>query len=71
MKNKIKLSIMIIVIIAAVGGGIALIQLSQAAVIALNLSRQKTMYMARQYALVWDGKIDGYIKVKFRATTPR
>jgi len=63
MNNKIKLSIMIIIIIAVVGGGIALIQLSQASAIALNLARQKTMYMARQYALVWDGKIDGYIKV--------
>ena len=63
MKNKAKLSIMIIVIMAAVGGGIALIQLSQATVITLNLSKQKTMYMARQYAHIWDGKIDGYIKV--------
>ena len=63
MKHKIKLSIIIIIIIAVVGGGIALIQLSQASAIALNLSRQKTMYMARQYALIWDGKIDGYIKV--------
>jgi methyl-accepting chemotaxis protein len=61
--NKIKLSVMIIVIIAVIGGGVALIQLSQATTIALNLSKQKTMYMARQYAHVWDGKIDGYIKV--------
>jgi methyl-accepting chemotaxis protein len=63
MKNKIKLSIIIIIIITVVGGGIALIQLSQASAIALNLAGQKTMYIARQYALVWDGKIDGYIKV--------
>jgi len=63
MKNKVKLSIMIIVIIAIVGGGIVIVQLSQASSITLNLSRQKTMYMARQYAQLWDGKIDGYIKV--------
>jgi methyl-accepting chemotaxis protein len=29
----------------------------------LNLSKQKTLYLARQYAKEWDGKIDGYIKV--------
>jgi len=63
MKNKAKLSILIIAVIAVVGGGIAIVQLSQASAITLNLSRQKTMYMARQYAQVWDGKIDGYIKV--------
>jgi len=54
---------MIIAIIAVVGGGIVIVQLSQSSKITLNLSRQKTMYMARQYAQVWDGKIDGYIKV--------
>jgi len=54
---------MIIVIIAVLAGGIAIVQLSHSSGITLNLSRQKTMYMARQYALVWDSKIDGYIRV--------
>jgi methyl-accepting chemotaxis protein len=63
MKNKIKLSIMIIIIITVVGGGIALIQLSHSTSIAKDLAREKTMFMARQNALVLDFKIDGYIKV--------
>jgi methyl-accepting chemotaxis protein len=63
MKNKIKLSIMIIIIITVVGGGVALIQLKQSTAIAMDLASQKTMFLARHYALVWDGKIDGYIKV--------
>ena len=50
MKSKIKLSIMIIGIIAVLACGIAMVQLSQSSGITLNLSRQKTMYMARQYA---------------------
>jgi len=63
MKIKIKLSIMMIAIVLVVGGGIAVIELIQASNIALRLSRQKTMYLGRQYAKEWDGKIDGYIKV--------
>jgi len=52
-----------IAIVVAVAGGIAVIELVQASSIAMKLSRQKTMYMARQYAKEWDGKVDGYIKV--------
>jgi len=63
MKKKAKTSIVIIAIIAIFAGGVIIIQLSQASNITLNMSKQKTMYMARQYAQVWDGKIDGYIKV--------
>ena len=63
MKIKFKLSILMIVIVAVIAGGLAIIQLKEASNIALNLSKEKTMYMARQYAKEWDGKIDGYIKV--------
>ncbi|GBU26689.1 methyl-accepting chemotaxis protein [Treponema sp. R8-4-B8] len=63
MKIKIKLSIMMIAIMAVIAGGIAIIQLRQASDIALNLSKQKTMYLARQRAQYWDGRIGGYIQV--------
>jgi len=63
MKIKIKLSILMMGIVLVVAGGVAMIQLNRAASIALKLSKQKTMYLARQYAKEWDGKIDGYIKV--------
>ncbi|WP_461257766.1 HAMP domain-containing protein [Treponema sp. R80B11-R83G3] len=63
MKIKIKLSIMMIAIMAVIAGGIAIIQLKQASNIALNLSKQKTMYLARQRAQYWDGRIGGYIQV--------
>jgi methyl-accepting chemotaxis protein len=62
MKYKTKLSIMIISIMVIAVGGVSMIQLSQASGITMNLSRQKTMYLARQYALVFENKIDGYIK---------
>jgi len=63
MKIKIKLSLMMIAIVAIVAGSIAVIQLVRASSIALNLSRQKTMYLARQYAQYWDGRMNGYINV--------
>jgi signal transduction histidine kinase/CheY-like chemotaxis protein/HPt (histidine-containing phosphotransfer) domain-containing protein len=63
MENRVKLSIIVIVIMVMIAGGIPIAQLWNASNVALNLSRQKTMYMARQYAQFWDDKIDGYIKV--------
>jgi len=63
LKIKIKLSILLIAVVVVVAGSIAVIELRQASDIALRLSRQKTMYLAREYAKEWDGKIDGYIKV--------
>ena len=63
MKIKVKLSILMIGIVLVVAGGVAIIELQQASSIALRLSKQKTLYLARQYAKEWDGKIDGYIKV--------
>jgi len=63
MKIKVKLSIMMIIIVAVVSGGIAIIQLNQATDITMNLAKQKTMYLARQRAQYWDGRIGGYIQV--------
>jgi methyl-accepting chemotaxis protein len=63
MKIKFKLSILIIAIVAVVAGGIAVIQLKKASSIALDLSMQKTMYLARQRAQYWDGRMNNYINV--------
>jgi len=63
MEYKVKLSIIVIVIMVVIAAGVPVLQLRNASNVALNLSRQKTMYLARQYAQYWDGKIDGYIKV--------
>jgi methyl-accepting chemotaxis protein len=61
MKIKIKLSIMMIAIVAIVAGGIAVIELQKASEIALRLAKDKTMYLARQRAQYWDGRLNGYI----------
>jgi len=63
MEKRVKLSIIVIVIMVVIAAGVPVLQLRNASNVALNLSRQKTMYLARQYAQYWDGKIDGYIKV--------
>jgi len=61
MKIKIKLSIMMIAIVAVVAGSIAVIQLVRASDIATNLAKDKTMYLARQRAQYWDGRLNGYM----------
>jgi len=63
MKIKFKLSMLIITIVAVIVTGVAVLLLRQASSIALNLSKQKTMYLARQRALYWDGRMNGYINV--------
>jgi len=63
MKNSVKLSIIMIAIIVIVAGGIALIGLQRSSRITLALAKEKTMYMAREYAKECDGKINSYIKV--------
>ncbi|MCL1955318.1 MAG: methyl-accepting chemotaxis protein, partial [Brevinematales bacterium] len=63
MKIKIKLTVMMIAIMVAGSAGIALIQLSRATDITMGLAKQKTMYLARQRAQYWDGRIGGYIQV--------
>jgi len=62
MKIKLKLSVMMIAIVLIVAGGIALIQLRRASSITKNLAKQKTMYLARQCAQYWDGRIENYIQ---------
>jgi len=63
MKIKIKLSIMMIAIVAIVAGGLAVIQLVKSSGITLELSKQKTMYLARQKAQYWDGRMNGYLNI--------
>jgi len=61
MKIKIKLSIMMIAIVIIVSGGVAIIQLEKASGIVLTLAKEKTLYLARQRAQYWDGRLNGYI----------
>jgi methyl-accepting chemotaxis protein len=61
MKIKIKLSIMMIAIVLIVAGGLAIIELQKSSAITMGLARQKTMYLARQRAQYWDGRLNGYI----------
>jgi methyl-accepting chemotaxis protein len=63
MKIKFKLSIMMISIMVVGAGTLALIQLYKATNITMGLAKQKTMYLARQRAQYWDGRIGGYIQV--------
>jgi len=63
MKIKIKLSIMMIAIVLVVAGGIAIIELQRSSSIVLGLAKQKTLYLTRQRAQYWDGRLNGYINV--------
>jgi methyl-accepting chemotaxis protein len=63
MKIKFKLCIMMVAIILVVSGGLAIIELMQASSIAMSLAKQKTMYLARQRAEYWNGRLDGYFKI--------
>jgi len=63
MKIKFKLSLLVIFIMAVVIGGVAVLLLQRASNISLNLSKQKTTYLARQRAQYWNGRIGGYIQV--------
>ena len=63
MKIKIKLSIMMIAIVAIVAGGIAIIELVKSSDITLRLAKEKTMYLARQRTQYWDIRLNGYKRV--------
>jgi len=63
MKIKFKLSIMMIAVVLVVAGGLAVIQLVRASGITMNLAKQKTLYLARQRAEYWEGRMNGYIDV--------
>jgi len=61
MKLKIKLSIMMIAIVAIVAGGIAILELWQATSISLELSIRGLGYLARNQATYWQGRESSYI----------
>jgi len=63
MKIKFKLTVLMVAIMVIGAGGIALIQLFRATNITMGLAKQKTMYLARQRAQYWDGRINGYLQV--------
>jgi len=63
MKIKFKLSLLVIAIMAIVLTSVVVILVRQASSIALNLSKHKTIYLARQRAQYWNGRIGGYIQV--------
>jgi methyl-accepting chemotaxis protein len=52
---------MMIAIVLVVAGGLAIIQLVRASGITMNLAKAKTLYLARQRAEYWDGRMNGYI----------
>jgi len=52
-----------VAIVLVVAGGIALIELQKSSKITRDLAEQKTMYLARQRAQYWDGRLNGYINV--------
>jgi len=63
MKIKIKLSIMMIAIVLVIAGGLAIIELVRASNIVMDLARSKTMYLARQRATYWNGRISDFINI--------
>jgi methyl-accepting chemotaxis protein len=62
MKLKMKLSIMMIAIVIVIAGGLAIIELAQASSIAMGLAKQRAMYLVRQQAQYWDGRMLNYIQ---------
>jgi len=63
MKIKFKLSIMMIAIVLVVAGGLAVIELVRASSITMDLSKQKTMYLANQSATYWNGRMNDFLSV--------
>jgi len=63
MKIKVKLSIMMIAIVLVIAGGLAVIELVRASNITMELARTKTMYLARQRATFWSGRMSDFINV--------
>jgi methyl-accepting chemotaxis protein len=63
MKIKLKLSAMMIAIVVAVAGSIAVLQLRQASGISLEMSKRGVTYLSRQRAEYWKGLLNGYIQV--------
>ena len=62
MKIKIKLSLIVIAIVTAVAGSIAVILLRQSADISLKSNLRGLNYLAREQAEHWKGREDAYIR---------
>jgi methyl-accepting chemotaxis protein len=62
MKIKIKLSIMMIAIVAVIVTTVAVVLLRQASRISMDLSIRGLKYLAKEQATYWDGREDSYIK---------
>jgi len=63
MKIKIKLSIMVIAIVASLVGSTAVILLLKASDISMKLSKQQVRYLTREQVKYWQGVEDGYIRL--------
>jgi methyl-accepting chemotaxis protein len=62
MKIKVKLGIMVIAIIVAVAGSIAMLQLRQATSMSLNSNRAIVRNLATSRAEMWKGKLNAYLE---------
>ena len=62
MKIKLKLSLMMIAIIAVIVMGIAGLLLRQASGISINLSKQSLKYLAAKEVEFWKGREEGYLR---------
>jgi len=65
MKIKIKLSLIVIAIIAVVAGSIAIILLFEASKISIEANHRGLRYQVREYAEYWNGREDAYIRVLY------
>jgi methyl-accepting chemotaxis protein len=63
MKIRVKLSIMVIAIIAVIVTGIAVLLLLQASKISMELSQRGINYLAGQRVEYWKGREEGYLRV--------
>jgi len=66
MKIKIKLSVMVIAIIAVILTVVAVILLRQASEISISLSKRAIDNLAAQRAAYWQGREDGLFRVARR-----
>jgi methyl-accepting chemotaxis protein len=62
MKIKIRLSLMVIAIVAVIVTTVAVVLLRQASGISMNLSVRGLKYLAKEQATYWQGREDSYIK---------
>jgi len=52
-----------IAIVVIVTGGVAIVQLLQSKDMIMTVTKQRTMYLAREYAKQWDGQLLGYTSI--------